>query len=222
MKDINIHIPRAKSLKERAYDVLKELIFAGKLEPGTLYNESRLAAKLGVSRTPVREALLELSREGMMYFIPGKGIMVEKITAEQVRDVYEVRRLIEGYVIKKIVSLVTPSDLSRLRTIIVQQEKAAEKRDKQAFVKADRKMHFYFSSKLGNRQMDIVLLNLRDQIERMGIKAVENDERKEHVINEHKAILDALERGSETDAYEKVIAHLSKSEESLLLNITEE
>jgi len=221
MKDINIHIPRAKSLKERAYDVLKDLIFAGKLEPGTLYNESRLAAKLGVSRTPVREALLELSREGMMYFIPGKGIMVEKITAEQVRDVYEVRRLIEGYIIKQIVPLVTPSDLSRLRAIILQQEKAIEKTDKHAFIKADRKMHFYLSSKLGNRQMDIILLNLRDQIERMGIKAVEQDERKGHVIDEHNAILDALEKGNETDAYNQLISHLCNSEKSLMLSITE-
>lgn len=222
MKDINIHIPRAKSLKEKAYDVLKDLIFTGKLQPGTMYNESRLAAKLGVSRTPVREALLELSREGMMCFIPGKGIMVQKITVEQVRDVYEIRRLIEGYVIKKVTPLMTSSDLSRLRAIMVQQEKAAEKRDKQAFVKADRKMHFYLSSKLKNRQMDVVLLNLRDQIERMGIKAVESDERKELVIVEHYAILAALEKGNETEAYDQVIVHLCNSEKTLIASISDE
>ncbi len=69
-------ISRTKSLKEKAYDILKELILTGRLEQGKLHNEKRLAEVLGVSRTPVREALLELSREGMVSFVPSKGVKV--------------------------------------------------------------------------------------------------------------------------------------------------
>ena len=97
-----IPISRAKSLKEQAYEKLKELIITGALEPGELHNEKRLAEALGVSRTPVREALLELSRESMVAFVPGKGVEICKFTTEQVREVFEIRRIIEGYIIKKI------------------------------------------------------------------------------------------------------------------------
>ena len=219
MKDVDIHILRAKSLKERAYEILKELIFTGKLEPEILYNESRLAAKLGVSRTPVREALLELSGEGMVLFVPGKGVKVQEITEAQVHDVYEIRRLIEGHIIMKITPFMTPSHLSKAKTIINKQKKMAEKKDMLAFIRADRELHFYLSSIRGNRQMDSVLLNLRDQIERMGIKAVENDTRPGRVIEEHRAFLSALERGSETEAYDTLIAHLCNSEKSLISSI---
>ena len=222
MKNVNLLIPRSKSLKERAYGVLKELIFTGKLEPGNLYNESRLAESMGVSRTPVREALLELSREGMVTFMPGRGVKVQKITKEQVRDVYEIRKIIEGYVIKKITRQLTSSDLTKIRDIIVRQEKMSERKDRLAFIETDREMHFYLSAKLGNRQMDAVLFNLRDQIQRMGIKAVERDTRSLLVIGEHKEILSALERKNEKEAYDKLMLHLCNSEESLVSGIDEE
>jgi len=221
MKDVNLLIPRSKSLKERAYDVLKELIFAGKLDPENLYNESRLAESMGVSRTPVREALLELSREGMITFMPGRGVKVQKITEEQVRDVYEIRKIIEGYVIKKIIRQLTSSDLTKIRDIIAKQEKMSERKDRLAFIKVDREMHFYLSAKLGNRQMDTVLLNLRDQIQRMGIKAVEGDARALQVIGEHYEILSALERKNEKEAYDKMMLHLCNSEEKLVSSIDE-
>ncbi|MGD2186046.1 MAG: GntR family transcriptional regulator, partial [Desulfobacterales bacterium] len=109
-----IPISRSKSLKEQAYDKLKELIITGALEPGTLHNEKRLAEALGVSRTPVREALLELSREGMVAFVPGKGVEIFRFTTQQVREVFEIRRIIEGYIIKKIASRLTDADIKEI------------------------------------------------------------------------------------------------------------
>ena len=136
-----IPISRAKSLKERAYDKLKALIITGALEPGELQNENRLAEALGVSRTPVREALLELSREGMVAFVPGKGVEICKLTTKQVREVFEIRRIIEGYIIKKITTRLTDADVEEIDRNIRNQEKMLRKTERPAFIEYDKQFH---------------------------------------------------------------------------------
>ncbi|MBN2569232.1 MAG: GntR family transcriptional regulator [Deltaproteobacteria bacterium] len=219
MKNVNLRLSRSKSLKERSYEALKDLIFTGKMVPGNLYNETSLAAKLGVSRTPVREALLELSREGMTSFIPGRGVMVQQITEEQIREVYEIRKLVEGHIIEEITASITTENLARINAIIVKQKKMAEKNDLPAFIRADREMHFYMSLKHGNHQIDLIMLNIRDQVHRMGIKNVENSDRMWRVIEEHTAILSALESKDKKAAYNSMIVHLCNSEEALITTI---
>jgi len=207
-----IPISRAKSLKEKAYDKLKELIITGTLEPGELQNEKRLAEALGVSRTPVREALLELSREGMVAFVPGKGIEICKLTKQQVREVFEIRRIIEGYIIKKIATQLTDADTKEIDRNISNQEKMLRKTKRPAFIEYDKQFHLYMASKIGNQQIELILDNLRDQMHLIGIRAVEDDARMKQVIEEHRAISSSLKERNPRKAFNALINHLENTE----------
>jgi len=210
-----IPISRAKSLKERTYDKLKELIITGTLEPGELQNEMRLAEALGVSRTPVREALLELGREGMVVFIPGKGVEICKLTTKQVREVFEIRRIIEGYIIKKITARLTDADIQEIDRSIRNQEKMLRKTERPAFIEYDKQFHLYLASKIGNQQIESILDNLRDQMHLMGIRAVEDDSRMKQVIDEHRTIFSALKEGNPQKAFNALINHLENTEKTI-------
>ncbi len=217
-----IPISRSRSLKERAYDKLKKLIITGSLEQGVLYNERRLAEALGVSRTPVREALLELSQEGMVAFVPGRGVEVCKITAKQVREVFEIRRIIEGHIIKEITKKLTSEDIKRLDRNITRQEKLAERDERHEFIEYDKRFHLYLASKTGNRQIEAILLNLRDQIHLMGVRAVEDNSRMKQVTEEHQRILTSLKERNSKNAYKELIKHLDNTEKTLIKNIEKE
>ena len=208
-------ISRAKSLKEKAYDKLKELISTGALEPGALHNEKRLAEALGVSRTPVREALLELSREGMVTFVPGKGVEICKFTAQQVREVFEIRRIIEGYIIKKIASRLTDADIKEIDRNINKQEKMLPKTERQAFIEYDKQFHLYLASKIRNQQIESILDNLRDQMHLMGIRAIEDESRMKQVIEEHRAVFTGLKERNPQKAFNALINHLENTEKTI-------
>lgn len=215
MKDI-LPITRTKSLKEKAYEVLKELILTGRLEQGKLHNEKRLAEVLGVSRTPVREALLELSREGMVHFLPSKGIRVRKLTAKQVQEVFEIRRIIEGYIIQSISKRMSDADLKKIDAILRKQERLAHLGEEVAFIAIDKEFHLFLASKIGNQQIEAILRNLRDQIHLMGIRVIRGEERVNQVITEHKNILKALKEGDGKKAHKKLLQHLRNTEKILM------
>jgi len=207
-----IPIHRAKSLKEQAYDKLKELIITGALEPGALQNEKRLAEALGVSRTPVREALLELSQEGMVTFVQGKGVEICKFTTQQIREVFEIRRIIEGYIIKKIATRLTDTDIKEIDKNIRNQEKMLVETDRLAFIEYDKQFHLYMAARIGNQQIGSILDNLRDQMHLMGIRAVEDGSRMKQVIEEHRAIFSGLKEKNPQTAFDALIHHLENTE----------
>jgi DNA-binding GntR family transcriptional regulator len=199
-------ISRTKSLKEKAYDILKELILTGRLEPGMLHNEKRLAEVLGVSRTPVREALLELSREGMVSFVPSKGVKVRKITTKQVQEVFELRRIIEGYIIKSISKQLSPADLKKIEKILSKQDRSATKDEEVTFIEMDKEFHLFMASKMGNEQIETILQNLRDQIHLMGIRAIKDQSRSQQVLKEHQRIFSALHLNNTEEVLIEVLA----------------
>lgn len=209
-------ISRTKSLKEKAYDILKKLILTGRLEQGKLHNEKRLAEVLGVSRTPVREALLELSREGMVSFVPSKGVKVLKITPKQVQEVFELRRIIEGYIIKSVSKQLTPADLKRIEKILSKQDRSLSKDEDLAFIEMDKEFHLFMASKMGNQQIETILQNLRDQIHLMGIRAIKDQTRSQQVLKEHQKIFSALKKKDAKRAHDELMRHLNNTEKILI------
>lgn len=209
-------ISRTKSLKEKAYDILKELILTGRLEQGKLHNEKRLAEVLGVSRTPVREALLELSREGMVSFVPSKGVKVRKITTKQVKEVFELRRIIEGHIIKSITKQLSPTDLKKIAKILSRQDRSASKDEEVTFIEMDKEFHLFMAAKTGNEQIETILQNLRDQIHLMGIRAIKDSSRSQQVLKEHQRIFSALRKRDAKRSHEELMRHLNNTEEILI------
>ncbi|GIW25006.1 GntR family transcriptional regulator [Meiothermus sp.] len=112
------HFQRPHSVREAAYAHLRGAILAGSLLPGARISEPGLAQELGISRTPVREALQRLAQEGLVELLPGKGARVRVLSAEEVLEVYEVRALLEGEAAFLAANNATEAELNRLETLL--------------------------------------------------------------------------------------------------------
>ena len=222
MENPIIPITKNKSLKELAYDALKKMILSGKLERGKLYTEMKMAQQLGVSRTPVREALLELSSEGMVEFLPNRGIMIKEITIQQVKEVFEIRQIIEGYVAQSVAKRLSPLDVKELDRIITSQEEQTEREDHESFFAFDSEFHLFLVSRMENKRLESILRNLRDQIHLMGYYALEKKGRIQQVLVEHIDILKALKEGNAKKAERAMSRHLKKTESIILAMIRDQ
>ncbi|MGK0618975.1 GntR family transcriptional regulator [Meiothermus cerbereus] len=112
------HFQRPHSVREAAYAHLRGAILAGSLLPGARISEPGLAQELGISRTPVREALQRLAQEGLVELLPGKGARVRVLSAEEVREVYDVRALLEGEAAALAAQNATEAELNRLERLL--------------------------------------------------------------------------------------------------------
>ena len=107
----------ATSLKDKAYTIIKERILSGFYEPNTMLNEVALSDELGISRTPIREALNDLEHEMLVNVLPKKGTQVSEINFDVVRDIFQVRMLIEPYILRQFGPLIDKLQLLRIKSI---------------------------------------------------------------------------------------------------------
>jgi len=207
MESITQPLPLAKL----AFESLRTSILNGDLRAGEVYNEMKLAKQLGISRTPVREALLELSVQGLVTFLPRRGIMINCFTKRDLEEVFEFRKAIELAVMDKIIKHLDDLNLNKIEKAINSQQKAAEKGDRMAFLHADRFFHTTFAKLAGNRRMVIALENLRDITHLMGFEALARSGRIYEVLDEHRRILELLRKGQGEQAKKAMALHLAHS-----------
>lgn len=218
-----LRLEKSKLLTDRAYEALKKLIITGELGPHELYSVQKLATALGVSRTPVREALIKLSKEGIVSFISSRGVKINKITRKEVADVFEIRRIVEGYVVSAILDKLTSSDISKLKKMINRQKECADKDDKNGFIEEDKSIHLFLASRTSNKKLENILLDLRNLIHLLGIKAVtEYKGRMKQVIEEHEMIVLAIEERDAEKARTLMVRHLENTEKILDSHFDEE
>jgi DNA-binding GntR family transcriptional regulator len=203
-------------LARMAYERLRDSILNGQLLPGEIYNEMALAKELGISRTPVREALLELSAQGLVTFLPRKGVIVRHYTRADVEEIFELRRVVELAAIEKVAKASPPHDLSKIEKTLHDQRNATKKQDFIAFLKADRTFHTTFSQLTNNRRLLAIVENIRDMMQLMGIKALAVEDRVEEVITEHEKVFEAVRLGKPLQARKAMENHLDRSKEAVL------
>ena len=208
-------IEQPESLAKMAYESIRNSILAGQWEISELYNEKSIAADLGISRTPVREALLELASQDLIIFLPRRGLMVNRFNRRDVDEIFELRRAIEVATVEKITNASPPLDLFEIEESLFKQRKAAKEKDYLAFMEADRLFHTYFSKLTNNRRLSAILENLRDMIHMMGYKALSLQGRALEVIKEHQAIFEAVKKGNVEEARRTMEIHLEKSKEAV-------
>lgn len=206
---------RAKSLKDRAYEEIRQLILGGRLEPGQVVSGIKIAAALQISRTPVREALLDLQKEGLVEAVPRRGVVVRQVTPEERREVFLLRRAVEGVLVEAAAGRLTPADLQRLRRVLARQREAALAGDSAAFMDADQEFHQTIVQRTGFQLAAGILGTLRDLSRLMGIEAVRHAGRGEAVLAEHERILAALEAGDVAAARQAMLDHIDRTESVL-------
>ena len=208
-------IKQPESLARMAYEAIRQSILSGQWQIGELYNEKAIAADLGISRTPVREALLELASQDLIIFMPRRGLMLNRFTRRDVDEIFELRKAIELASVEKIANTSPLPDLLAIEESLLEQRKAVNQKDYMAFIEADRKFHTSFTTLTNNSRMISIVENIRDMIQVMGIKALSLEGRAVKVIEEHQAIFKAVKEGHVKKARNFMAYHLDQSMEAV-------
>ena len=184
---------QTQSAKARAYQTLKEAIILLELPPGTPLTERNIAEQLGISKTPVREALLMLQRDGLVEQTDYRGTTVASLTLRDVLDVLEVRQALEGYAVRLAAQDFNRTQFAELEEIIRKGSKALEDNDQAAAMQAVSGFHDYIASHLKNERLKSVIDNLADHTARFRTLSAQIPEAIGRSTEEHWAILQAME-----------------------------
>src|SRR5262245_25517969 len=140
-------------MKVRAYNEIKQFIQRGDLAPGSFLAERQLADQLGMSKTPIRAALVRLEAEGFVTISPQQGILIRDLTVPEIVDQYEIRAALETYVVRTLAGKLTADQVARLRENLAAQEALTPEVDAAPGVALDVEFHTLFSEFLGNREI---------------------------------------------------------------------
>ncbi|MFG3353018.1 GntR family transcriptional regulator [Streptomyces sp. NPDC048001] len=195
---------------ERVYAHVKQAVLDREYAGGTLLTEGELADAVGVSRTPVREALLKLEVEGLIKLYPKKGALVLAVSAQEIADVVETRLLVEEFAVRKAVPA-PPYLLARLEELLGEQRRHAEAGDLAAFAASDRCFHAEIVRHAGNEIISKLYDQLRDRQLRMGVAIMRAlPDRITRNREEHSELLEFIRAGDADGAAECVRRHLGR------------
>ncbi len=201
-------MPAPAPAAERVYTHVKQAVLDRRYEGGTLLTEGELADAVGVSRTPVREALLKLEVEGLIKLYPKKGALVLAVSAQEIADVVETRLLVEEHAARKAVPA-SPQLLARLEELLEQQKRQVDDGDLAAVAVTDRCFHAEIVRSGGNAILSRLYDQLRDRQLRMGVAVMHaHPDRITKNVAEHSEILDALRAGDPERAAALVHRHV--------------
>lgn len=199
----------AKSLlKEQAYDLIKNAINKGELVPGRYYSQDQISSELGISRTPVREALIELQNEGILNIHRGKGIEVVTLSKKDIQEILEMRQALEGVACELVAERANDDTIEELYEIIEGQKKDMETKNKKEFLEKDRLFHLLIAKTTNNSRLYSSIEAYRDKIVSIGLHAIIREIRMVEVINEHNDIVEALKQKNPDEARKRIIEHL--------------
>ena len=197
-------------LSERAYRVIKEAIISLELEPGEKLRESMLAEELGISKTPVREALTRLQHEGLVNVLPFRGAFVAEIDDRDMADIFELRELLEGATVKRAATSFSLEDSQEGEALLEEMRAAYKAGDIKAFARPSRDFHNLFIRKLDNQRMISVLKTFDDQLERIRVTAIRTLGNIPLFIEDYEKILKALKAGNPEAAEKALLFHLKR------------
>ena len=209
-------------LRDVVFNTLRQAILKGELKPGERLMEIQLANKLGVSRTPVREAIRKLELEGLVLMIPRKGAEVAEITRQDMEDVLEVRTALEELAVKDACDHITDAQLSELKKASSEFKKALlEGKDLVTCADADMHFHNVILSATNNRRLIQMLNNLSEQMYRYRMEYLKDERTHKTLIDEHDAIRRALKNHDKTKAGAAIRVHIDNQKRSILESLTE-
>ncbi|QNM15946.1 MULTISPECIES: GntR family transcriptional regulator [Fusobacterium] len=216
-------IKKGKSIREKVYDILKEMIIDGKISPGERIIETDYCEKFQISRTPLREAIRMLELEGLVESQNTGGVLVKKVTKQEIYEIYKIRIALESIILDEAIKNITDKDIKRIEEILKDTEEALE-------VKKDEKVFSLFSE-FNNMLYDIAKLpkvtslinNINTYMKRFRKLSVKDELRKRMAFEDHVELLRAIKDKNLIKASEINKEHLEKSMNFILsqFNATE-
>ena len=216
--DMNEYLP----LRDVVFNTLRQAILKGELSPGERLMEIQLAEKLGVSRTPIREAIRKLELEGLVLMIPRKGAEVAKISEKNLRDVLEVRRSLEELAIELACQRMSQEDIEALEQAQEAFKTAIAKGEAMAIAQTDEQYHDVIYQGTRNDKLVQMLGNLREQMYRYRLEYIKDEDKRQVLLVEHEHILKALRNRNIADAKNAAREHIDNQEITVSRNIKEQ
>ncbi len=209
-------------LRDVVFQTLRGAILKGDLKPGERLMELQLASKLGVSRTPIREAIRMLEQEGLAVTIPRKGAEVAKMTEKDMEDVLEIRLSLEGLAVRLSCEKITAGTLQELKVAMDEFEEKTKGGQFVEIAKADVKFHDILYQASNNPKLQQLLSNLREQMYRYRVEYLKDDSIYPRLIEEHQKMYEALKAKDSALAVSYVERHLHNQAEAVKKIIREQ
>ena len=209
---INEYLP----LRDIVFQTIRKAILNGELEPGERLMETQLGEKLGVSRTPIREAIRKLELEGLVVMVPRKGAQVAQFTIKDIEDVLQVRASLEALAAKLACKHMDERSFLKLQLIITEYEYAAKEDDIEVMIQKDIEFHDTIALASQNDKLIQLYNNMREQVQRYRIAYLKNTEQSNSVIAEHNEILKALKNREEEVASNLATQHIETQCSSIM------
>ncbi|NLP16053.1 MAG: GntR family transcriptional regulator [Clostridiales bacterium] len=220
MEEINLQkeIADRYSLRGRVYNTIRDRILSGDYHENEELKENTIATELGVSRTPVREALRKLELEGLVNIIPNKGAYVTGITKKDIHDIYMIRSYLEGLCAKLACENITNAQIEALEEILYLTDFHARRSHFDQIVELDNKFHDLLYKASGSKILNHVLSDFHQYVERVRKITLSRPYRAEKSSKEHAAIVEALKKRDEQLA--ETLAHVHMM--NTIQNLTEQ
>ncbi|MGN1377531.1 MAG: GntR family transcriptional regulator [Dorea sp.] len=210
--NMNEYLP----LRDVVFNTLRQAILRGELKPGERLMEIQLANKLGVSRTPIREAIRKLELEGLVLMIPRKGAEVADISEKSLRDVLEVRKALEELAVQLACDKIKKEEIEDLKKAAEDFKKILKSRDITEIAEADVRFHDIIFMATDNQKLVQLLNNLREQMYRFRVEYLKNEEVHPQLIAEHEKIIEHIMERDKAKASAIVSEHINNQVEGVI------
>ncbi|XEC96535.1 GntR family transcriptional regulator [Paenibacillus tarimensis] len=195
------------SISFNVYTALKKDILDGTLGPGERLIVLDIAGKYQISQAPVREALERLKQEGLIVGQPNKGSVVSDITSKEIRDIFILREMIEGFAVKESMPLLTEDDFRYLEHVLQEMDQAVKEYDSLKILEKDMEFHGFFYRKCNNSAILELWNHMKTKV--MRFMAISNRHYStKKLVDWHKPLLEAIKSGNPAEAEAKVIEHM--------------
>ena len=217
--DFQIQMNEFLPLRDVVFNTLRQAILTGELKPGERLMEIHLADKLGVSRTPIREAIRKLELEGLVTMIPRRGAEVAQITEKSMNDVLEVRRALDAFCVELACDRITEEGLTALRDACGQFETAVKTKDTKKIAHADVALHDIIVQATGNQRLIQLVHNLSEQMYRYRFEYIKDTSQHEMLVEEHRIIYESILKKDKETAAQAARTHIDNQEKAIIRQI---
>lgn len=208
-------------LRDVVFNTLRQSILTGELKPGERLMEIHLADKLGVSRTPIREAIRKLELEGLVTMIPRRGAEVAQITEKNLREVLEVRRALDALAVELACARITGEQLAQLKAACDHFEEETKKGDANQVALADVAFHDIILEASGNGKLVQMIANFSQQMYRYRLEYVKDESNYAQLIDEHRQIYEAIQNRDGQKGACAIKTHIDNQEKAVIRMISE-